>query len=105
MVSLRYAAKSLEFSRPEFSGATVQFNMKKLVALLSLSFMAAASYANNCPNEMKAIDAKLATKPALAAADMDKLKTLRADGEKFHKEGKHTESMKALGDGKKLLGI
>jgi hypothetical protein len=79
--------------------------MKKILVVLSLSFMAAAAYAHNCPNEMKAIDAKLATKPTLAAADMDKLKTLRADGEKFHKEGKHTESMKALGDAKKLLGI
>ena len=79
--------------------------MKKLLVLLSLSFMAAASYAHNCPNEMKAIDAKLATNPTLAAADMTKAKSLRADGEKFHKEGKHTESMKALGDAKKLLGI
>ena len=36
---------------------------------------------------------------------MSKVKELRADGEKFHKEGKHTESMKALGDAKKILGI
>ena len=79
--------------------------MKKLVLLLSLTFMAAASYAHNCPNEMKAIDAALATNPTLAAADMIKVKGLRADGEKWHKEGKHTESMKALGDAKKLLGI
>lgn len=79
--------------------------MKKLVLLVSLSFMAAASYAHNCPNEMKAIDAKLGTSPKLATTDMTKVKALRADGEKFHKEGKHTESMKALGDAKKLLGI
>jgi hypothetical protein len=36
---------------------------------------------------------------------MTKVKELRADGEKFHKEGKHDDSMKALGGAKKLLGI
>jgi hypothetical protein len=78
--------------------------MKKLL-VLALTVVATAAFAHNCPNEMKAIDAKLATKPALAAADMTKVTSLRADGEKFHKEGKHDESMKALGEAKKLLGI
>lgn len=63
------------------------------------------AFAHNCPNEMKAVDAKLATSPKLSAADMTKVKELRADGEKFHKEGKHDDSMKALGGAKKLLGI
>ncbi|HPU52932.1 MAG: hypothetical protein H6930_04435 [Rhodoferax sp.] len=79
--------------------------MKKIVLLLCLAVMAFSAQAHNCPNEMKAIDAKLASGPTLAAADMGKVKSLRADGEKLHKEGKHTESMKALGDAKKLLGI
>jgi hypothetical protein len=38
-------------------------------------------------------------------SDMDKVKSLRAEGEKMHKEGKHDASMKALGDAKKLLGL
>lgn len=79
--------------------------MKKFLLLLSLSLGSFAAFANGCPGEMKAIDAKLATNPQMAAADMTKLKTLRADGEKYHKEGKHTESMKALGDAKKMLGL
>ena len=79
--------------------------MKKLLLLLSLSFASVAAFAHGCPGEMKAIDAKLATNPQVAAADMTKIKTLRADGEKFHKDGKHTESMKALGDAKKILGL
>jgi hypothetical protein len=54
---------------------------------------------------MKVVDAKLATSPKLSDADMAKVKQLRADGEKLHKEGKHTESMKALADAKKLLGV
>jgi hypothetical protein len=53
---------------------------------------------------MKSIDAAL-TKTKLAGADLAKVKALRADGEKAHADGKHTESMKALGEAKKLLGI
>jgi len=41
----------------------------------------------------------------LSAADMAKVKSRREDGEKFHKAGKHDESMKALGEAKKILGI
>ncbi|MEO5659334.1 MAG: hypothetical protein ABIQ90_05985 [Polaromonas sp.] len=78
--------------------------MKFIIAAIALSASSLA-LANGCPKEMKAIDAKLATSPTLAADDMSAVKKLRADGEKFHKEGKHDESMKALGDAKKLLGI
>ena len=78
--------------------------LPSLIGALAL-FAAGAAYAHNCPNEMKAIDAKLGTKPALAKDVSDKVTKLRADGETFHKEGKHAESMKALGEAKKLLGI
>jgi hypothetical protein len=36
---------------------------------------------------------------------MSEVKKLRADGEKLHKAGKHSESMAALGKAKKILGI
>lgn len=78
--------------------------MKALVIASSLLFCSVA-FAHSCPNEMKAIDAKLGASPGLSMADMDKVKSLRAQGEKMHKEGKHDESMKALGDAKKLLGL
>ena len=39
--------------------------------------------------------------PAQAA----EVKKLRADGEKLHKDGKHAESMAALGKAKGILGI
>ena len=67
--------------------------------------LSGAALAHNCPNEMKAIDAKLATSPTLAEADMAKVKQLRAEGEAAHKAGKHDESMQKLGEAKKLLGI
>ena len=80
--------------------------MKRILTVAAvLSLASGVALAHNCPNEMKAIDAKLATSPKLAAADMDKVKKLRADGETAHKAGKHDDSMKALGEAKKLLGI
>ena len=80
--------------------------MKKLLAVsAALAFASGAALAHNCPNEMKAIDAKLASNPTMAAADMDKVKKLRADGEAAHKAGKHDDSMKALGEAKKILGM
>ena len=79
--------------------------MKKTLILLSLAAACGLAFANNCPNEMKAVDAKLATNPKLSEADMAKGKQLRADGEAAHKAGKHDDSMKKLGEAKKLLGI
>lgn len=79
--------------------------MKHFLIPLALAFAAGAAFANSCPTEMKAIDAKLATSPKLSDADMAKVKKLRADGEAAHKAGKHDESMKALGEAKKLLGV
>ena len=78
--------------------------MRKIILLLGLT-LAGAAWAHNCPNEMKAIDAKLATRPALSKETADKVAKLRAEGETQHKAGKHTESMAALGEAKKLLGI
>jgi hypothetical protein len=65
---------------------------------------AGSAFAHGCPGEMKAIDAQL---PAakLAEPQMSKVKELRAKGEQLHKEGKHSESMAALGEAKKLLGL
>jgi hypothetical protein len=53
---------------------------------------------------MKAIDAAL-PKAKLDAKQSAEVKKLRADGERFHKEGKHGESMAALGKAKSILGI
>lgn len=78
--------------------------MKKLLPLVLMA-LASAAFANSCPNEMKAIDAKLAMKPQLSAENASRVKQLRADGEADHKAGKHDDSMKKLGEAKKLLGI
>ena len=79
--------------------------MRAMFLLVAGTVLAASAWAHNCPNEMKAIDAKLATKPQLSKEDADKVAKLRASGEEHHKAGKHAESMKDLGEAKKLLGI
>jgi outer membrane murein-binding lipoprotein Lpp len=78
--------------------------MKFIIAAIALATTSLA-FANSCPMQMKEIDAKISTNPQLSAADMGKVKTLRTDGEAFHKAGKHAESEKALGEAKKLLGM
>ena len=78
--------------------------MKLIIAAIALATSSLA-FANSCPMQMKEIDAKMSSSPKLSDADMSKVKTLRADGEAFHKAGKHAESEKALGDAKKLLGM
>ena len=81
--------------------------MRKLFSMLAAMFllMVGTAWANSCPSHMKAIDAKLATKPALSQDVSEKVAKLRADGETAHKAGKHAESEKALGEARKLLGI
>jgi hypothetical protein len=53
---------------------------------------------------MRAIDAALPM-ASLDAKQTAEVKKLRAQGEQLHKEGKHTESMAALGKAKGILGI
>ncbi|KNZ32907.1 MAG: hypothetical protein AD742_09420 [Methylibium sp. NZG] len=79
--------------------------MKTTLIAAALALAAGSVLAHGCPNEMKAIDAKLATNPKLSEADAAKVKKLRADGEAAHKAGKHDESMKVLGEAKKILGV
>lgn len=78
--------------------------MKNVLFGLTVVFSSAA-FAHGCPGEMKTIDAKLATQPTLTAEAKAQVTTLRADGERLHKAGDHTASMKALADAKKLLGL
>ena len=77
--------------------------MKFLITTVFL-FVSTFALAHNCPNEMRAIDAEL-RKTELTGANLEKVKSLRSQGEKAHKAGNHDESMKALGEAKKMLGI
>ena len=78
--------------------------MKRAALFTALALTAGIALAHNCPNEMKAIDAAL-PKADLPADKIAEVKKLRAEGEKLHKDGKHTESMGALGKAKGILGV
>jgi hypothetical protein len=78
--------------------------LRTMVVAVGLALASSVAVAGNCPADMKAIDAAL-PKAKLSDAQAAKVKQLRADGEKLHKEGKHGESMKALGEAKGILKI
>ena len=82
--------------------------MKKLTiaaAAVAAILVAAPAWASSCPRHMSEIDAKIAANPQVAQQDLAQAKQLRAQGEEFHKAGKHQESMDALAAAKKLLGM
>ena len=72
------------------------------VAMLAFS---AGALAFHCPADMKKIDAALAKHPQLTKAQMDEVKKLRAEGEAYHKAGKHQESVDTLAKAMKILKI
>lgn len=76
-----------------------------LVVACSLCLASAVALANHCPKDMKKIDAALAAKPELSAADLDQVKKLRAEGEALHKAGDHEKSIETLGKALKILKI
>jgi hypothetical protein len=78
--------------------------MKRLAFTIVLVFFASTAWGHSCPREMKAIDAAL-PKAKLDAKQAAEVKKLRAEGEKLHKDGKHSESMAALGKAKGILGL
>lgn len=74
-----------------------------LVASL-FALTSGVAYASSCPKHMKAIDAAL-PKAKLSSSQMADVKKYRAEGEKLHKAGKHTESVETLAKAEKILGI
>jgi len=78
--------------------------MKKWIFPAAALLASSLALAHGCPGEMKAIDGKLPN-AQLTPENMSKVKELRAKGEQLHKDGKHTESMAALAEAKKLLGM
>lgn len=74
------------------------------VVWLSLGLVSTV-HAHSCPLEMYKIDRQLALKPKLSPEVLAKVRSLREEGEKLHREEKHGEAMLVLGSAKRLLGI
>jgi hypothetical protein len=71
----------------------------------ALMLVSAAAFAFHCPADMKKIDEALAKNPNLSQAQLSEVKKQRAQGEAFHKAGKHQESVDVLGKAMKTLNI
>lgn len=78
--------------------------MSRIILAAVFALVSSAAFANNCPNEVKAINAAL-PKSKLDAKQKAEVIKLRDEGDKLHKAGKHSESMSTLGKAKKMLGI
>lgn len=78
--------------------------LRSIIVAMALALASGTAFASSCPKEMKAIDAALPT-AKLSDAQKAEVTKLRAEGEQLHKDGKHSESMAALGKAKKMLGI
>ena len=80
-------------------------NPRQLFVALGLAFAASTAFAAHCPADMKKIDAALEKNPQISAEQLAEVKQLRAQGEEFHKAGKHQESVDTLGKAMTILGI
>jgi hypothetical protein len=80
-------------------------NVKSVILTLAVALPTSVVLASHCPMDMKEIDAALAEKPQLSAAQLQEVKRYRAEGEALHKAGKHDESVEALAKAKAILGI
>ena len=78
--------------------------MKHLATAALLTLLAAPATAHQCPADMAQIDAALAS-ASLSAADLARVKQLRAEGEALHKAGSHAASVAKLAQAKALLGL
>ena len=72
---------------------------------VALALATSTAFAFHCPKDMKAIDEALAKNPSLSASEMADVKKYRAEGEAFHKAGKHQEAVDTLAKAMKILKI
>jgi hypothetical protein len=77
--------------------------MKRLFLAAAL-LAASPALAFQCPADMAAIDAALAS-ATLSAEDLARVQELRAEGERLHAAGDHQASVDTLAEAKRLLGI
>ena len=78
--------------------------MKHILIAAAVLALASPALANNCPNEVKAIDAALQS-ASVAPDKKAAAQKLRDEADAAHKAGNHAASMKAAADAKELLGI
>ena len=75
-----------------------------VAAAFSAALFVAPAWAFQCPADMAAIDAAIAS-ASLSAEDLAKVQELRARGEEEHAAGNHDASVATLAEAKTMLGI
>ena len=88
---------------PFLGRSKMKLRMALLAATLAAS-VSAPAFANQCPADIKKIDAAMAG-ASLSQEQMNEVHQLRNEGEQLHSQGKHQESMEKLAQAKKMLGV
>jgi hypothetical protein len=78
--------------------------LRMLVGAVAFA-IAGGAFAFHCPADMAKIDAALAKNPKLSADKLAEVKKQRAEGEAFHKAGKHQEAVDVLAKAMKTLDV
>ena len=79
--------------------------MKRIILTTVLALFTSAALAFHCPADMRKIDEAMAKNPKLTPEQTAEVKKYRADGEAFHKAGKHQDSVDTLAKAMKILNI
>ncbi len=79
--------------------------IRLLIALAVLIGMASPAFAKHCPKDAKIIDQAMSKATGLSKMQMTEVKALHDKGLALHKSGKHGESIKALHEATKILGV
>jgi hypothetical protein len=79
--------------------------MKRITLAAVLALSTSAAFAFHCPADMRKIDEAMAKNPKLSAQQLADVKKFRAEGETFHKAGKHQDSVDTLAKAMKILNI
>ncbi|KAA0012827.1 hypothetical protein F0A17_07775 [Billgrantia pellis] len=82
--------------------------IKKLLATLVLMAFIAPAWAHMCPSLMSDIDEALEDEEKVSQLSEDELsrvRDLREEGEQYHNDGDHDQSVEALNEAKEILGV
>lgn len=82
--------------------------IRKLFAVGILMAFIAPAWAHMCPSLMAEIDQALDNEDKVSQLSEDELaqvRTLREQGEQYHNDGEHDQSVEALNEAKEILGV
>jgi hypothetical protein len=74
------------------------------LAAILVAALAPLASANQCPADIKKIDAAMAG-AQLGQEQMAEVKRLRDEGQQLHEQGNHSASMATLARAKEMLGV